>query len=299
MKYRAVVFDLFDTLVDNALPEDFQRNGLQMASCLSAPGKGFVSLWRETFPERVRGVFGTIEESIEHVSRLLGLQSEPNSIAKAAEVRSELTRRQLTPRPGAVKALVQLRSAGHKIGLISNSTPEVPQLWQETAFAPLVDAAVFSCIEGLTKPDARIYRLACTRMAVAPGNCLFIGDGGSEELTGAARVGMHPVLVRVPNRPLSAGSEADSWQGPTITSLAEVLDLVGSEEKAMARPAKDPKANEIPASIEALIGDFQSGLGRMLGAKRVGLYLFGSVAFPGFEPHPPPARRAAAGALPR
>ncbi len=54
-----------------------------------------------------------------------------------------------------------------------------------------------------------------------------IGDGGSEELTGAARVGMHPVLVRVPDRHLSEGSEADGWQGSTIASLGEVLSLAG------------------------------------------------------------------------
>ena len=98
-------------------------------------------------------------------------------------------------------------------------------------FAPLVDVAVFSCLEGVQKPAPRIYQLAVERLAVRPENCLYIGDGDSQELTGASQVGMYPVLIRNPDEDSTdvhrVDYEAGEWEGPVISSLREVLTLVG------------------------------------------------------------------------
>ena len=131
-----------------------------------------------------------------------------------------------TVRPHAVETLSLLRARGHTTGLISNCSVGIPELWQGTPLAPLVDVPILSCIEGLMKPDARIYELACERLRVMPKDCLYVADGENGELAAADKVGMHPVLIRVPNVTQAVGGEADSWQGPAITSLAEVLDLV-------------------------------------------------------------------------
>jgi len=49
------------------------------------------------------------------------------------------------------------------------------------------------------KPDPRIYHLALERLKVKPQDCLYVGDGSSHELTGARKVGMHPVQIHVPD----------------------------------------------------------------------------------------------------
>jgi len=94
----------------------------------------------------------------------------------------------------------------------------------------LIDVAIFSCVAGMKKPDPRIYRLATTQLAVEPENCLYIGDGSSKELTGAAEVGMHPVLIRDPDEDSSevhrVDAEAEEWDGPVIASLSETLTLL-------------------------------------------------------------------------
>ncbi len=89
---------------------------------------------------------------------------------------------------------------------------------------------VFSCEVGLKKPDPRIYQLVAKQLAVKPESCLYIGDGSSNELSGATAVGMHPVLILDPREDSSSmhriDAETDRWNGPVISSLKEVLELV-------------------------------------------------------------------------
>jgi putative hydrolase of the HAD superfamily len=61
---------------------------------------------------------------------------------------------------------------------------------------------------------------------VQPSDCLCVGDGGGHELSGAAAVGMRPVLL--PDRDPRAHQfdlEVD-WSGEYIEGLAEVLRLL-------------------------------------------------------------------------
>jgi putative hydrolase of the HAD superfamily len=110
--------------------------------------------------------------------------------------------------------------------MISVCSDEVPALWPETAFADLFDSTVFSCSVRLRKPDPRIYRLALDELGVEPEEALFVGDGANDELGGAERVGMCPVLIHRPGEePL--WDEVRGWAGPRITSVPEVLDLIG------------------------------------------------------------------------
>ena len=65
MKYEAVIFDLFGTLVKNYTVEQHEGVLRQMASVLSAPSDDFVKLWYESFNERCLGIFKTPEDKID------------------------------------------------------------------------------------------------------------------------------------------------------------------------------------------------------------------------------------------
>jgi putative hydrolase of the HAD superfamily len=108
---------------------------------------------------------------------------------------------------------------------------EPPVLWPDTPFAPFFNVAIFSSTCGLQKPDPRIYLLAAEKLAVKPKDCLYIGDGDGNELTGAAQVGMNPVLIRdTPEDSINALHSDDyqgkNWDGATISSLKEILSLL-------------------------------------------------------------------------
>jgi putative hydrolase of the HAD superfamily len=230
MKYQAVFFDLFGTLVRNFSSREYQEVLDQMATILALPPSEFKKLWWETATERNTGSLNSIQASILYIGQKLGASPEISQIDKAIRVRLDFIKWMLTPRPYAIEVLTFLKSENYKIGLISDCSNDIPLVWDDTPLAHMFDEVVFSCSVGLKKPDPRIYELAIKRLDVKPENCIFIGDGGSRELTGAARVGMHPVLIRPYGETElpQANSEAKEWRGPAISSLKEVLDLVKS-----------------------------------------------------------------------
>jgi putative hydrolase of the HAD superfamily len=228
MKHHAVIFDLFGTLVEVFSFRKYERVLWQMAEQLGAPREEFATGWVETLSMRATGAFATIDANIEHICWSLGVQAEPAALAEAVRMRWEFSRRSLTPRPDAVDTLKRIRATRRKVGLISDCSADVPELWPDTPFEALVDSPIFSCVAGLKKPDPRIYALACKRLRVKPQRCLYVGDGSSNELTGAADAGMCPVLIRVPGEDSDDAyrPDADQWQGPVISALSEVVALL-------------------------------------------------------------------------
>ncbi|MGN1179926.1 MAG: HAD family hydrolase [Suilimivivens sp.] len=81
-----------------------------------------------------------------------------------------------------------------KLGLISNADMIDCKYWKQSKLFSFFDDAVFSCDVGFLKPDRHIYELAMQHLNVLPGESLFVGDGGSEELYGAKSVGMKTVF---------------------------------------------------------------------------------------------------------
>ena len=229
-KYKAVIFDLFGTLVDIYYQPDYYSVLREMMSILKTPHDDFVKLWRSTADQRVTGLFRTLEENLEYICRELNVPVNSSQIKLAKWVRFDYVALALTPREGAVEVLSHLKSDGYKIGLVSNCSAEPPVIWQNTLFAPFFDVTVFSSTAGIQKPDPRIYLMAAEQLKVKPESCLYIGDGDSHELTGATSVGMHPVLIRAAHEDsaiaLRSNPEIESWRGPVITSLKEVLTLL-------------------------------------------------------------------------
>jgi putative hydrolase of the HAD superfamily len=222
---KAVIFDLFGTLVDN-WPADERKTLLAgMAAELGCPFESLFHIWDEHRAKRDTGSFATVQECLAAACEGMGQSVSAASIEKASAAYSEFAVRCLTPREDAVATVRRLRELGYRIGLISDCGPPTPDLWSQTALADHFDVATFSCDAGLKKPDPRIYMTTCEGLNVAPGACLYVGDGGSRELTGAESVGMRALMIRTPSEEIIAPLrvDADSWEGTRIRSLGEVL----------------------------------------------------------------------------
>lgn len=232
MKYIAVIFDLFGTLVGNLSYKEYQGVLKQMASILTVSFDAFQRLWSETAHERSLGIFQTSEDNIQYICKNLKVDTDDTKFELVTKIKNNYVSNVMKPEQDTIDTLSYLRSKGIKIGLISNCSPETPLIWNETPLAPLVDVALFSSSVGIRKPDPRIYRLATEQLAVKPESCMYVGDGDSEELSGAARVGMHPVLIRL------AGEDGtqphlvnrENWDGPVISSIREVLPFLESRK---------------------------------------------------------------------
>ncbi|MDD5338925.1 MAG: HAD family hydrolase [Dehalococcoidales bacterium] len=229
MKYKAVIFDLFGTLVDIYTQESYYSVLSEMISILKAPKDDFIKLWHGTAERRTTGQFKSLEENLEHICKELDVTVTRRQLDLAKWVRFDYVALALTPSPGSLETLSQIKNAGLKIGLVSNCSSAPPVIWPHTSFAPFFDITVFSSVVGLQKPDPRIYRLAYEQLGVNANDCLYVGDGDDEELKGAATTGMHPVLIQSANEKGDTeirSAKIDDYPCPKITALQQVLNLL-------------------------------------------------------------------------
>ncbi len=220
MPVRAVVFDLWDTIVDFDLAWSETLNA-GIAERLDVPYERFVEVWYSDELTASRNV-GPIAPCVTAACATLGVVADEDDVLAW---RRELVRRALVPREGLHETLAELRERDLRVGLVSNCTEEVALVWDETSFGHLFDHAVFSATAGLAKPDPAIFRLAAGGLGVEPGECMFVGDGANDELRGARDVGMTPVLIHPCGRD-PYWDEVRGWDGLRIHAVTEVLELV-------------------------------------------------------------------------
>jgi len=221
------VFDLFGTLVHFSQRE---YDGVldEMTRVLTAPNHDFKTLWHQIMGQAEAYPLGTVEEDVDYALRTLGVFTHLDQRLKAIDLFCDFERRALAPRSAAIDTLERIRANGVRIGLITNCPPIVTRFWPDSPLASLIDEAVFSCEEGIRKPDVRVYHLACKRLGVAPGECAYVRDGGASDVSGAARAGMRAVLLRRDDEhPDDAPAfDREPWTGESIAGLAELLDLI-------------------------------------------------------------------------
>ena len=230
MKYKAVIFDLYGTLVSSFSMREHESVVREMAAIVGAPPDDFARMWFDSYDWRAIGKISSPEDNIRFICEKLGMAAEESKVREAAKVRYEFIRQGLKPWPETQPVISKLKSMGYKVGLISDCSAETPISWESSPLARLIDVAIFSCLVGFKKPEPRIYLQAVEQLGVKPEECLYIGDGSSDELSGAASAGMHPVMIRAAaEAPDAHRIHEERWSGPKIRSLSEVLKLAGAE----------------------------------------------------------------------
>ena len=91
---------------------------------------------------------------------------------------------------------------------------------KQSPLYPLFDVTMISYETGLCKPDPEVYNEMIKKLNVKPEECLYVGDGGSNELYGAQDAGMHALQCtwfserafepHIPCRPLTEFPHAET-----------------------------------------------------------------------------------------
>ncbi len=107
------------------------------------------------------------------------------------------------PRPEMVRAIERIRADGLKTAALTNNwiPPDgmtAPNGLRDTSF----DVVVESAVEGVRKPDPRIYELVLARLGVAAARCVFLDDLGIN-LKPARTLGMTTIKVVDPHDALA------------------------------------------------------------------------------------------------
>ena len=222
--YRAVVFDFFGTLT-RAVHRGPQHAAI--ARSLGADPDAVTGVLDRTFRARARGRYGSAEATLRWVIEQAGGRPREAQVKAGVPARINALRADTRLRADAVSVLAALRRRGLATAVVSDCTHELPAFLPQLPVAPLLDASIYSVRLGVCKPDPAIYLAACDELDVPPSECLYIGDGGSNELTGAAAIGMTPVRLAAPDLAHHLVYDADTnFAGRTVRSLTEVVSLI-------------------------------------------------------------------------
>jgi HAD superfamily hydrolase (TIGR01662 family) len=93
----------------------------------------------------------------------------------------------------AVPVLAELRAAGLRIGLVSNSARDVREFARHHGLD--VDAGISSFHHGRTKPHASIFRAVLDLLAVEPAEAVMVGDTIADDIEGALALGLRAILL--------------------------------------------------------------------------------------------------------
>ncbi|MFI5906443.1 HAD family hydrolase [Dactylosporangium sp. NPDC051541] len=223
---QAVCFDYFNTCTSAVVRGDGHR---RTAEILGVDPDAWLSVLDRSYDERARGGYGSLLSGLRRLCTELGVEPTTAQLREAARVRLATVQSDGPLRPETLGVLQALKDFGIRVAIVSDCWVELPMLLPHTPLAPLVDAAVYSSRVGHTKPHPAMYAAACAQLGVAPADSLYVGDGGSRELTGAARYGLTAVQLRAPDlgAHLTFDAEPD-WRGPAVASLSAILELVGA-----------------------------------------------------------------------
>ena len=210
---KAVIFDMFETLVTlHSVPRYFGRN---IAADLGADVDEFYPLWHETEEARSKGKMD-FEESLYWIGERTHY-AHPERIPEAVEKRHAFKTESLQKVEYRIVSLLrELKERGYKVALISNCFLEEAEAIRESVLAPCFDVMMLSCEQGVQKPEHAIFERCLAELSVAPEECLYVGDGGSQELETARSFGM---------KTLQAGwfvkNEQEDWRKEGFASATE------------------------------------------------------------------------------
>ena len=244
---RAVLFDLYGTLVSPGAASARVAVVRAMAAEMDADPDAYVAAIRDSFDERARGRLGGLEETLLVLATRVGAAPKPAAVSRAAALRLSFARRLLDAPCATLGVLGSLRLAGLRVGLISDCTIETPTAWPSSSLSRLIDATAFSCLLGVRKPEPAIYLHAVERLSVAAPACVFVGDGGSRELTGAQALGMRAIRLLRPGEEEADRYDHDvAFTGEAIAGLGDLLPLLGIQSAAggaapVAKGAETPR----------------------------------------------------------
>jgi HAD superfamily hydrolase (TIGR01549 family) len=226
VRFRAVFFDVGETLVhvEPSFAELFVRilagAGHERSAEEVREASGHVydrfseaardgSMWT-TSPDRSRTFWISVYE------RMLDELGIPERDGLTGTLHREFTRMENYALFDDVRpAITRLRDDGLLLGIVSNFEAWLEEWFGVHDLVETFPVRVISGIEGIEKPDERIYRLALDRAGVEAGESVYVGDNPEFDVDPPAALGMFAVLVDRRGR-------FPDHRGPRVTDLRQL-----------------------------------------------------------------------------
>jgi len=247
VQIRAIVFDLFDTLVDLHY-EKLPRAGVAgkphsaTAPALHEATRTRLAVSFEVFADALaevdfafRDSHYSLDREVTTEQRFIALAerlgvADPELPGLLTSVHMGLVREQVRVPAHHEPLLAELASV-RAIGLCSNfsHSQTALRILEEAGLARHLGAIVISDAVGLRKPRREIFEVVLARLGVSPEQALHVGDSLRADVVGAAGLGMRTAWLTRRVRDPRAAIEAHAGPPPDfiLRDLAELPGLLG------------------------------------------------------------------------
>ena len=180
---KSVIFDWGGVLIDEPTPK-------RTAYCAKRLG---ISESRFLKTQRMfEGAFqeGCSEEIFwEQMCKKLNV-----SLPKSSSLWGDAFRAVYSEKPKMFSLASSLQDRGYTTALLSNVEAPGVAYFCEKGYS-MFDVTVFSCVEGVRKPEKYIYKIALDRLCIAPEEAVFIDDR-NDYVAGAECLGIYGILFQ-------------------------------------------------------------------------------------------------------
>ena len=114
------------------------------------------------------------------------------SSPKAASLWADAFKAAYVPRKEMFALAAVLREKSYKTALLSDTEKPAMEYFHQLDY-DMFDVKVFSCAEGMVKPEREIYELTVQRLGTKAGTSIFIDDK-TKHISGAQQVGLNTIL---------------------------------------------------------------------------------------------------------
>lgn len=97
--------------------------------------------------------------------------------------------------PETQSTLTKLRAQGMELGIISNFDSRLYAIMRGLGIEQAFDTVTISSLAHAAKPAPRIFQLALEKHAIDPEEALHVGDSLRDDVEGAAKAGLHALLL--------------------------------------------------------------------------------------------------------
>jgi putative hydrolase of the HAD superfamily len=217
MKIEAVLFDLGETLLNygrinaNALFRDGarltydylhrQEPGVALPNFSAYYWRHILSIKARYFWSNVVGREFDCLKLLEQKTTRGGYRLDAGQLKELAYLWYKPLGECANVEPDLHETLATLQHMGLKLGIISNTFLPGAVLDRHLAGRDLLKffpVRVYSSETIFRKPDRRIYQRALERMGVSASSSVMVGDRVREDIRGAMRAGLQPVMKRGP-----------------------------------------------------------------------------------------------------
>jgi putative hydrolase of the HAD superfamily len=181
-KIESVIFDWGGVLIDDPRPELLRY----CADAFGVAQERYTPVHDSFLDEFHKGLIGEKTFWREVARKLDKPMPEAPSLWSAA------FRSAYVPKPEMLSLASSLHGKGYKTALLSNTELPAVEFLHELDY-DMFDVLVFSCEEGMMKPDHRIYDLTLERLGSQAEQTVFIDDR-PDYIQGAVDVGLRTIL---------------------------------------------------------------------------------------------------------